>query len=253
MEEKQTEAGSPLLEKDLVKMARVITKYVRFLNPAIVAAVSEDNRRYADDWSLRLSARGVDPRLYLWEDSACCFPGVRRYLEKEKNAWKSGWKVFRDALALDFNEYPRWIWSALMPERSAELEAQGYVIFHPLNHKAINAQVQASLKVNKYLEGRGLYGLFTSAANMAYAPNVLIALMNTNHWLRTLFLERQAALYGSVSAILPPQVSVRRGAGEWNLKAFEWAPCEGAADSARARAFLAARRAKVEALLERAP
>jgi hypothetical protein len=155
--------------------------------------------------------------------------------------------MYRDALALDFNEYPRWIWSALVPELTAELEAQHYAIFYPLNHKVINAQVQASLEVNTYLQGRGLYGIFTSAANIAYAPNVLITLMNTNHWLRTLFLERQAELYGSVSAILPPQVSVRRGVGEWNLKAFEWAPCEG--DSAQVQAFLAARRAKVEALL----
>jgi hypothetical protein len=75
--------------------------------------------------------------------------------------------------------------------------------------------------------------------------------MNTNHWLRTLILDRQAELYGSVSEILPPQVSVRRGAGEWNLKAFEWAPCEGAgaADSARLPALLAARSARINALL----
>jgi hypothetical protein len=249
MDKKQAEAGFLFQDKDLLRIARILTKYVRFLDPAIVAAIVEDNRLSARDWRLRLSARGVDPRLYLWEGAACCFPGVRRYVDAEKGAWKSGRKVFRDALALDFNEYPRWVWSALMPERSAALEAEGYGIFHPLNHKVINAQVQSSLEVNKYLHGRGLYGLFTSAVNMTYAPNVLISLMNTNHWLRTRFLERQAELYGPVSAILPPQVSVRRGVGEWNLKAFEWAPCEGAADSARVRAFLAARRARVNALL----
>jgi hypothetical protein len=244
--------------KDMVKMARVITKYVHFLDPAIVAAIVEDNRENSRDWRLRLSAQGIDPRLYLWDGSSCCFPGVRRYLDTEQGVWRRGtWqrgrKEFRDALALDCDEYPRWVWSALMPERAAALERQRYTIFHPLNHKVINAQVEASLEENKYLDGRGLYGLFTSAANIAYAPSVLIALMNTDHWLRTLFVERQVQLYAAVGAILPPRVSVRRGAGEWNLKAFDWPPCEGVVDSARVQAFLAARRAKLEALLACAP
>lgn len=246
------QAGVSFLTKDLVKMARVISKYVRFLDPAIVAAIVEDNRENSHDWRFRLSVRGVDPSLYLWEGSACCFPGVRRYLNEEKGAWQNGPKVFKDALALDHDEYPRSVWSALMPRRAAEFEGQRYGIFHPLNHKAINVQVDASLEVNTYLKGRGLYGLFTSAANIAYAPNVLIGLMNTEHWLRTLFVERQTALYASVGAILPPRVSVRRDKGEWNLKAFEWAPYESA-DSAHIAAFLAERRARIDALLKREP
>jgi hypothetical protein len=249
MDKKQTEAGSPFQDKDLMKMARVVTKYVRFLDPAIVAVVSNDNRRYADDWGARLSAQGIDPRLYLWEGSACCIPGVRRCVETEKGAWRRGCKVFKDALALDFNEYPRLIWSTLMPERTAELEAQNYIIFHLLDQRVINAQVQTSLEVNTYLQGHGLYGLFTSAANLVYVPNVFISLMNSNHWLRTLLLERQAELYGVVSALLPPQVSVRRSAGEWNLKAFEWAPCEEATNSAWIPSFLEARCVMVDELL----
>ncbi|MDR2419207.1 MAG: hypothetical protein LBD79_09160 [Treponema sp.] len=239
MAEKQ--AGHSFLHKDVVKMARVISKYVHFLDPAIVAAIVEDNREHSRNWRLRLKARGIDPRLYLWEDSACCFPGIRRYADTEKGSWRSGWKVFKDALALDNNEYPRWVWSALMPERAAEFEEQRYAVFHPLNHKA-------SVKASMYLERRGLYGLFTSAANIAYAPQSLIGLMNTEHWLRTLFVARQAELYRSVCAILPPQVGIHWGKGEWNLKAFEWASCESA-DPAQIAAFLGSRRAKVEALL----
>jgi hypothetical protein len=231
-----------------MRLARVVTKYVRFLDPAIVAAVSADNRRCVGDWSARLLAQGIDPRLYLWDGSACCIPGVRRYVDAEKGAWKRRDKAFKDALALDSDEYPRWIWSTLLPDRAAELEAQDYIIFHPLNHRVINAQVHASLEVNVYLQGRGIYGLFTSAANMVYMPNVFITLMNTNHWLRTLLLERQAELYGLASALLPPQVNVRRGVGEWNLRAFEWAPCESVS-AAWLPSFLAARGVLVDELL----
>jgi hypothetical protein len=248
MDKKQAAVCCPFQDKDLMKLARVVTKYVRFLDPAIVAAVSDDNRRCADAWGARLLAQGIDPRLYLWDGSACCIPGVRRYVDAEKGAWRRGHTVLKDALALDSNEYPRWIWATLLPERAAELEAQDYTIFHPLNHRVINAQVQASLEVNTYLQGRGLYGLFTSAANIVYMPNVFITLMNTNHWLRTLLFERQMELYGVVSALLPPQVDVHRGAGEWNLRAFEWAPCEGA-EAAWLPSFLAARSAIVDELL----
>jgi hypothetical protein len=38
--------------------------------------------------------------------------------------------------------------------------------------------------------------------------------MNTDHWLRTLFAERQAQLYTAVGAILPPWMSARHSAGE---------------------------------------
>jgi hypothetical protein len=252
MDKKQAELRSPFRDKDLMKMARVVTKYVRFLDPAIVAAIVDDNRRYARDWSARISAQGIDPRLYLWDGSACCIPGVRRYVDAEKGAWKRGHAGFRDALALDSNEYPRWIWATLLPECTAELEAQGYTIFHPLNHRVINGQVQASLEVNTYLQGRGLYGLFTSAANIVYMPHVFVTLLNSDHWLRTLLLERQAELYGVVSELLPPQVKVRRSEGEWNLRAFEWAPCEGA-ESAWAQSFLATRRVKVDELLACTP
>jgi hypothetical protein len=239
-----TKAYSPILDKDIVKMARVITKYVRFLSPDIVAAVAADNRQCADAWRGRLSACGVDARLYLWDGSSCCFPGVRRHANQEKTAWKVGARVFRDALTLDFNEYPQRIWTAL----ASDIGAQGYTLYHPLNHLVINAQIRASLEMNKYLQGKGLYGLFTAAANIVFVPTVFISLVNTNHWLRTLLIDRATELYGEVSALLPPLVSLRRGEGEWNLRAFEWAPCEGedADASTRLNAFLSARRAAVD-------
>jgi hypothetical protein len=242
------QAYAPILDKDIVKMARVVTRYIRFLSPGIVAAITADNRQCAVAWRARLKARGVDPRLYLWDGSSCCFPGVRRHADQEKTAWKAGDRVFRDALALDFNEYPQRIWTAL----ASDTGAKGYTLYHPLNHLVINAQIWASLEENEYLQGKGLYGLFTAAANIVFVPTVFTSLVNANHWLRTLLVERAAELYGEVSALLPPLVSLRRGEGEWNLRAFKWAPCEGedADASARLSAFLTARRAAVDGLLD---
>ena len=66
-------------DEDLLKLARAMAPFVRFLDPGIVGAVAEDNRRLGAEWSSRLEALGIDPAIYLWEGSPCSFPGVRRY------------------------------------------------------------------------------------------------------------------------------------------------------------------------------
>ena len=73
-------------DEDLLKLAQAMAPFVRFLNPGIVYAVVEDNRRMAADWSVRLEAFGIDPTIYLWEGSPCAFPGVRRYAGSTETA-----------------------------------------------------------------------------------------------------------------------------------------------------------------------
>ena len=46
----------------------------RFLKPEIVAAIAEDTRRHATEWSLRFRECGIDPAIYLWDGSPCVFP-----------------------------------------------------------------------------------------------------------------------------------------------------------------------------------
>ena len=102
-------------DEDLLKLARAMAPFVRFLDPGIVGAVAEDNRRLGAEWSSRLEALGIDPAIYLWEGSPCSFPGVRRYAGSTEIA------VFRQriapdeapsqCLALDDNDYPKHLWA----------------------------------------------------------------------------------------------------------------------------------------------
>ena len=66
-------------DEDLLDLARAMAPFVRFLDPGIVDAVVEDNRRFGGEWSASLEALGIDPAIYLREGSPCAFPGVRRY------------------------------------------------------------------------------------------------------------------------------------------------------------------------------
>lgn len=49
-------------DEDLSKLARAITPFVRFLDPGVVSAIAEDNRRIGADWSSRLEVLGIDQK-----------------------------------------------------------------------------------------------------------------------------------------------------------------------------------------------
>ena len=75
-------------DKDLLDLARAMAPFMRFLDPDVVGAVVEDNRRVRAEWSSRLEALGIDPAIYLWESSPCAFPGVRRYAGTEREMFR---------------------------------------------------------------------------------------------------------------------------------------------------------------------
>lgn len=64
-------------EEESYLLAKTITKYIRFLSPDIIQSIVIKNEEIKEALSYKL--KGIDPDLYLWEKSTCCFPGVRRY------------------------------------------------------------------------------------------------------------------------------------------------------------------------------
>jgi hypothetical protein len=241
-------------DTDLLTLAKVITKYLRFFDPAIVQAVASDNRARAKRWRARLEQRGVDLRLYLWEGSACCFPGVRRYrgaAEKDffLNKENAPPQTFPDALDLDFNDYPKELCANLLGDRIEGIA--NYSLMHILSPSEINDQFWVEAE-DSPLREKGIYGLFTNPGNTIYAPNSMINTISKNKKLRGVLAERQLRLY-HVCNLVPEGVRIRtkrqeRGA-EWHIDRFEWAPCFGA--EASLKRFLTYRRIKMERLFDR--
>ena len=127
-------------DEDLLDLARAMAPFVRFLDPGIVDAVVEDNRRFGGEWSTSLEALGIDPAIYLWEGSPCAFPGVRRYAGSTEIA------VFRkrvesseappQCLSLDDNDYPKHLWSFVFTGRPFRKRGpDGYQLAHLFDHK----------------------------------------------------------------------------------------------------------------------
>ena len=70
---------------------------MRFLDPSIVYAIAENNRRMEADWSSWLEALGIDPAVSLWEGSPRAFPGVRRHAGSGAS-WRSAVDEIADGL-----------------------------------------------------------------------------------------------------------------------------------------------------------
>ena len=206
-----------------------MTPFVRFLDPGIVYAVTEDNRRVVADWSFRLEALGIDPAIYLWEGSPCAFPGVRRYAGSTEIA------VFRhratsdevppQCLALDDNDYPKHLWAfAFTGKPFRKRGPHGYQLAHLFDHKEHGNRWREELDIPLGAkEPEPPYGLFTSAANAAYVPGPFLRPTDFSSRLRSLIQRRALQLYGNICRIVPTPLAVKPCEDpNWSLDNFRW-------------------------------
>jgi hypothetical protein len=240
--------------EDLLRLTRITVPYIRFLHPDIVRAVVDDNRYRSDAWSSRLAERGIRSALYLWESSACAFPGVRRYAGSTEIAQhRRRLKVTADpenALELDDNDYPKAIWSFVFRGEGFKNEGpSGYSLAHLADHKKYKNRAKEEFDINeKEISLPTFYGLFTSAANTVYMPTGLVRPTDFSFSLRNLMQRKAAELYGSFCKLLPPGLSIRAGESDaWSLDAFQWR--EPVGTLAHVPAFLTYRNDEMEKLL----
>ena len=223
---------------DLLELARAMTPFVRFLDPGIVYAVTEDNRRMGADWSSRLEELGIDSGIYLWEGSPCAFPGVRRYAGSTENA------VFRQrasadeapaqCLALDDNDYPKHLWAfAFTGKPFRKRGPAGYQLAHLFDHKEHGNRWREELDILPGAKEPVLpYGLFTSAANSAYVPGAFLRPTDFSPRLRSLIQRRALQLYGKICRIVPSPLAVKPCEDpNWALDNFRWSAPMGGMDS----------------------
>ena len=233
-----------------------MTPFVRFLDPGIVYAVAEDNRRMRAVWSSRLEALGIDPAIYLWEGSPCVFPGVRRYAGSTEVA------VFRQratadevppqCLALDDNDYPKHLWTfAFAGKPFRKHGPDGYQLAHLFDHKEHGNRWREELDIlPDAMEPVMPYGLFTSAANSAYVPGAFLRPTDFSPKLRSLIQRRALQLYGNICRIVPPPLSVKPCEdGNWSLNNFQWSTPVGGMDNVPD--FLEFRRERLEELFDK--
>ena len=101
---------------ELREIMVLIAKYIKFLHPRIIESIVEDNKIHKSEWSEKLLQREINPEIYLWENSPCVFPGVRRYAGSKEIAFFNGHTNLEEnkihsAIKLDDNDFPKHIWA----------------------------------------------------------------------------------------------------------------------------------------------
>ncbi|MCC7137588.1 MAG: hypothetical protein IT460_04070 [Planctomycetes bacterium] len=239
-------------DADMLGLARVLARFARFINPALVSAVVEDNVLQGGEWAAGMRAAGVEPAPYLWDRSPCAFPGVRRYAGSREIAEFHGHRDVdgrpAGALALDDNSHPKHIWSfALRGRPFQQFGPEAYALAHLADHKVSGSRVNTEIP-NACVTGSALFGLFTSPANAVYVPTALLRPTDHAPALRNLLLRRAQSLYGSTTNLFPPPYEIPEGpSDDWRVDRFRWAAPVGTTEFLAD--FLAYRRDRIGTLL----
>jgi hypothetical protein len=245
-------------EADLLQLAKITTPYIRFLHPDLVRAIVEDNETHRVAWETRLGELGIDPTRYLWERSACAFPGVRRHAGSREIAIhrRSIKRIDRlkHALKIDDNHYPKMVWSYLLKGKPFQNQGPSdYSLAHLADHKEYKNRGQSEFDLQQGITVCPiLFGLFTSVANTVYLPGCLMRPTDFNATLRNLILRRAHQLYGDFCNLLPPCLTIRSNESKaWSLDAFHW--CKPAGTMSHVSAFLNYRAQEMERLFSVGP
>lgn len=228
-------------DDDCFALAQMTTKYIRFLSPDIIKAVVEDNEKIKQIIWKFLESKNINPELYLWEKSSCCFPGVRRYAgSSEISAYRARSEIadIEDAVKLDDNDYPKQLWSFIFRgAQFGKFGPDGYSLAHLVDHKKDKNRMSEEFDfANGHKFDKPFYGLYTCASNSVYIPNNLMKPTDFNGPIRNLLFRKAESLYGVCCNLVPPYAKPKNiyDNDKWNIENFEWAEPVGSLDNIQA-------------------
>ena len=205
-------------EDESYELAKTITKYTHFLSPEVVHAITEDNNSKQAHYKAILSEAGIDPELYLWENSPCAFPGVKRADGGDKERQND------NALIIDpdGNFYPLYLWKSIFKLHS--FQPDRYSLAHLIDHKGERNRMAEEFDFPSGSHQKPLCGLFSCPTNAAYVPSALMRPTDFNGSLRNLLFQKVFDLYKDCCNIVPADMHLKKPISErWHFSNFEWA------------------------------
>jgi hypothetical protein len=226
-------------EDEIFKLAQITTKYIRFLNPIIIEKITENNIENYEEWRNFLTSKNINPELYLWELSPCCFPGIRRYAGSKEIAYfrkqtEMEKHEIPNALKLDDNDFPKQIWSFIF--RGKQFGKSGpdnYSLAHLFDHKESKNRMEEELEfTNNENINTAYFGLYTCPSNTVYIPTSLLKPTDFNLTLRRLLFQKAESLYKNCCNMLPQFIKIPKAENDkWDINNFEWGNCVGTLDN----------------------
>ncbi len=240
-------------DDELFETIKLLARYTKFLKPEIIELLVEDNKQHHMEWSAKLTTRGINPLIYLWDGSPCAFPGVRRYSGSKEiasyrghttldNAWRN------EAVKLDDNDFPKHIWAFLFTGHEFRKRGPtGYQIAHIVDHKKNSTRHEIEFNIVAGTDRHPPFGLFTAPTNTAYVPQSLICPTDFSPIFRRILFQHAQKLYGEICNILPPWLSPQDHPEEkYHEGEFSW--CAPVGESQFMQNFLEFRKSKIDSL-----
>jgi len=140
----------------------------------------------------------IDVNEYLFNGSACVFPGVKRYIRGQGNKFKYNEKY---KAILDDNAFPRHIWCFLINGKTYNgpnwkiTGLEQYEIAHIFSHKDSELEIEQKY-FSSMRNGMRPYGDFTCAANTVLLPKGTVRPTDNSTLLKSIFYKRYIELYG---------------------------------------------------------
>lgn len=204
------------------QIAAILARLVHHIHPDVVALVQERNLSERP-FFVELLGELVDLDEYLFEGSACVFPGVRRYVSGrgERKTYSHEYRAI-----IDDNTFPRHLWTFLAGGKSyngPSWKATGlsdFELAHVFTHKQTELEVERRffMSVDNALEPSGD---FTCACNTVLLPKGTVRPTDNSVAIKAVFYQRYIDLYGETplrgrSGFRSDAVPVWYGDLEWN-------------------------------------
>jgi hypothetical protein len=181
-------------------VCRILSRLAYHIHPKIKQKIQERNRAEFQ-YFVDLFADKIDVSNYLFEGSACVFPGVRRYVggKGKKKAYNPSYRAI-----IDDNSFPRHIWCFLHNKKTysgPNWKNSGLGVFelaHIFAHKEDELEFEGQFF--KTIDKKLLpYGDFTCACNVILLPKGTVRPTDNSKSIKAIFYMRYIKLYGETT------------------------------------------------------
>ena len=178
-------------------IAKILAQLAHFVHPDVVVRIQERNWQDRPVFE-RLFMDKIDVDNYLFEGSACVFPGVRRYISRRGTRFQ--YNPDEKAI-IDGNRFPRYIWTYLVAGKGysgptwKDTGLNEFELVHVFAHKDTETGLESRF-FDEFDDSVIPYGNFTSAANVALLPKGTVRPTDNSDTIKAVFFKHCVDLYG---------------------------------------------------------
>jgi hypothetical protein len=181
-------------EKDI---CFILANLVYHVHPKVVELIQQKNKEEYEYFKELFSDK-VEISHYLFNGSACVFPGVRRYVsgEGKKKAYNKEYRAI-----IDDNTFPRHLWCFLENGKTyngpnwRDSGLGEFELVHVFTHKESEIEFEKKF-FSCVQEELYPYGDFSCACNVALLPKGTVRPTDNSETIKAAFYKRYIDLYG---------------------------------------------------------